>query len=624
MSAEAFLQALLGDNASLKSLTALLIARTTGNPFFLEESVRTLVETGVLVGEPGAYRLAQALPTIQVPTTVQAVLAARIDRLPAEAKRLLQTAAVIGTEVPWPLLHAMADVPEAELQRHLTALQSAEFLYETRLFPEYEYTFKHTLTHEVAYSSLLLERRRELHARIVAALEALAGERVAEQVERLAYHALRGEVWGKALVYCRQAGEKAMAQSAHHEAVGYFEQALSTLPHLPETREPREQAIDLRLALRSALRPLGDFRHMLATLREAEALAVALDDPHRLGQVSLFLSIHFYYMSAPDHAIASARRALALGTASGDAILHALANNYLGLAYLGHGDYHRAVDCLRQAVASFDGAWRHERFGQVILPAVSSRAVLTVCHAELGRCAEGRALGAEGLQIAETVDRPESLMFASWGAGLLALRQGDLRRALPRLERAVGICYEADLPAYLVWMAAALGSAYTLSGRVADAVPLLTQTMEQSVATGRVLFETLCRLSLGETHLIAGHLEEAHALAERALALARARQERGHEAYALRLLGEIAAHRPRPDVDQAAAHYRQALALAEALGMRPLQAHCHRSLGTLYATTGQRQQARTALSMAIEMYTSMAMTFWLPQTEAALAQVEGR
>jgi len=188
VSAEAFLQALLGDNASLKSLTALLIARTTGNPFFLEESVRTLVETGVLVGEPGAYRLAQALPTIQVPTTVQAVLAARIDRLPAEAKRLLQTAAVIGTEVPWPLLHAMADVPEAELQRHLTALQSAEFLYETRLFPEYEYTFKHTLTHEVAYSSLLLERRRELHARIVAALEALAGERVAEQVERLAYH----------------------------------------------------------------------------------------------------------------------------------------------------------------------------------------------------------------------------------------------------------------------------------------------------------------------------------------------------------------------------------------------------------------------------------------------------
>ena len=156
-----------------------------------------------------------------------------------------------------PLLHAIADVPEAVLQRHLTALQSAEFLYETRLFPEHAYTFKHALTHEVAYSSLLLERRRVLHARIVEALEALAGDRVAEQVERLAHHALRGEVWDKALAYCQQAGAKAMARSAYREAVGYFEQALSALPHLPEACDTHEQAIDLRFALDSALQPSG-------------------------------------------------------------------------------------------------------------------------------------------------------------------------------------------------------------------------------------------------------------------------------------------------------------------------------------------------------------------------------
>ena len=252
-SADEVLQALLGDDPSLAPLKPLLIARTEGNPFFLEESVRALVETEVLVGERGAYRLAHALQSLQVPATVQAVLAARIDRLPPEAKRLLQTAAVIGTEVPLPLLQAIAEVPEESLQRSLAQLQATEFLYETRLFPEHEYTFKHALTHEVAYGSLLLERRRVLHARIVEALEALAGDRVAEQVERLAHHALRGEVWDKALAYCRQAGEKAMARSAYREAVGYFEQALSALPHLPETRDTREQAIDLRLALRTAL-----------------------------------------------------------------------------------------------------------------------------------------------------------------------------------------------------------------------------------------------------------------------------------------------------------------------------------------------------------------------------------
>ena len=297
-SAEDFLQALLGDDPSLAPLKQLLIARTEGNPFFLEESVRTLVETGVLVGTPGAYRLAQALPTIQVPATVQAVLAARIDRLPPEEKRLLQTAAVIGTEVPFALLQAIAELPEADLHRGLAHLQAAEFLYEASLFPELVYTFKHALTHEVAYSGLLLERRRVLHARIVEALEALAGDRVAEQVERLAHHALRGEVWDKALAYFRQAGEKAMTRSAYREAVGYFEQALSALPHLPEQRDTREQAIDLRLALRSALLPSGDFGRILAYLREAEALAAALDDPRRLGQVSAFLSRHFHYMRA--------------------------------------------------------------------------------------------------------------------------------------------------------------------------------------------------------------------------------------------------------------------------------------------------------------------------------------
>jgi predicted ATPase len=180
--ADELLQALLGDDPSLAPLTPLLIARTAGNPFFLEESVRTLVETRVLVGEPGAYRLAQALPTIQVPATVQAVLAARIDRLPPEDKHLLQTAAVIGTEVPLPLLQAIADMPEVVLHRGLAHLQAAEFLYETRLFPEADYTFTHALTHEVAYGSLLLERRRVLHARLVEAIEALAPERGAEAV----------------------------------------------------------------------------------------------------------------------------------------------------------------------------------------------------------------------------------------------------------------------------------------------------------------------------------------------------------------------------------------------------------------------------------------------------------
>jgi len=410
--------------------------------------------------------------------------------------------------------------------------------------------------------------------------------------------------------------------------VGYFEQALSALEHLLETRDTREQAIDLRLVLCRALQTSGALERILTYLREAEALAEILDDPRRLGRVSDHLSNHFRRVGAYDQASATAQRALALATASGEVVLQALSNVRLGQVYQMQGDNRRAIACLQQTVVSLDEARRREHLGQTSMPVVQPYdfvqpyALLAWCHAELGTFAEGRALGDEGLRIAEAVTHPTSLMMAYWGIGRLALRQGDLRRALPWLERALNIYQDTDNPALFPLVAATLGTAYTLDGRVADAVSLLTQAMEQVTATERVDFQALCRLSLGEAYVLAGHLEEARALAARTLVLVRERQERGNEAYALRLLVEIAAHREPPEIEQAEAYYQQALALAEELGLRPLQAHCHLGLGTLYAKTGQREPARTELSTAIERYRTMEMTFWLLQTEAALAQVE--
>src|SRR6266496_2505502 len=248
-----------------------------------------------------------------VPATVQAVLAVRIDRLAPEDKRLLQIAAVIGTEVPFALLRAIADLPEAALHHSLTHLQAAEFLYETRLFPESDYTFTHTLTHEVAYGSLLLERRRGLHARLVEALEALAPE----QVERLAYHALRGEVWDKAVTYCQQAGARAYDRAAFREAVASFDQALQALAHLPDHSDTRVLAIDLRLALGYPLAQLGEYGRWLALLGEAEALARALDDRARLGRVLAGMAEGRRLTGYNDGAMAAARQALELAAALG-------------------------------------------------------------------------------------------------------------------------------------------------------------------------------------------------------------------------------------------------------------------------------------------------------------------
>jgi class 3 adenylate cyclase/tetratricopeptide (TPR) repeat protein len=622
VSAHELLYALLGDDPSLEPLKRLLIARTEGNPFFLEESVRTLVETEMLVGAPGAYRLAQPLTSLQMPATVQAVLAARIDRLPPEEKHVLQTAAVIGMDVPLPLLQAIAELSEAALYRGLAHLQAAEFLYETRLFPEHAYTFKHALTHEVAYRSLLQERRRALHARIVETLETLAGDRLADQVERLADHAVRGEVWDKALRYCRQAGAKAMERSASREAVGCYEQALAALEHLPEHRTLREQAVDLQVDLYSARLVLGQLERVLHDLRTAKTLAEALDDPRRLGRVSLCMAQCFLMARQYDRAMASSQRALALAAATGDRYTPIEANNFLGLVYFLQGNYQQAMDANRRAMALLEGAQRYERFGQFILPAVRCRTYLSLCLAEVGAFAEGIAVGEEGLHIAEAVKHPVSLVEAYRSVGLSYLRQGDRHQALPLLERAVGLCEEADMPFHFSLLAPVLGTAYILCGRVDEAVRLLERMLEQTASSGRIGGQVPLLFTLGEAHLHAGRLEEASPLAARALEQARTRQERGHEAYALRLLGDIAAHHDPPEVEAAEASYRQALALAEELGMRPLVAHCHLSLGSLYARTGQRQQARPELSAAIELYRAMEMTFWLPQTEAALAQVD--
>jgi tetratricopeptide (TPR) repeat protein len=263
----------------------------------------------------------------------------------------------------------------------------------------------------------------------------------------------------------------------------------------------------------------------------------------------------------------------------------------------------------------------YEYLGLPGLASVHSRTHLVYSLAECGAFAEGKAPAEEAVRIAEAADHPFSRVAAYIAVGYRLLRQGELPQAIPVLERALDLVQVAHLQLIVPWVAAPLGAAYALAGRTPEALPLLEQAVEQAVAR-RHLFEHALRVVwLGEGYLLAGRLDEACTQAQCALAFARAHQEQGHEAYALRLLGETAGHRDPSDVEPAAAHYQQALALAEALGMRPLQAHCHLGLGTLYTKIGQWEQARAALSTAIELYRPMEMTFWLLQAEAALVRV---
>jgi tetratricopeptide (TPR) repeat protein len=591
---------------------------------FLEESVHTLVETGALVGERRAYHLVKTLDSLQVPATVQAVLTARIDRVPPEDKRLLQTAAVIGTEVPWPLLQAIADVPEEILHQGLTRVQAAEFLYEVRLFPELVYTFKHALTHEVAYGSLLQERRRALHARIVEAMEGLYADRLIDQVERLAHHAVRGELWDKALAYCRQAGGRAEARSAYREAVASFEQALAALEHLPECHETLEQAIDLRLDLRNALLPLDEQARLFDHLRAAEPLAERLGDPQRLGRIVSSLCFSFSIMDEHDRAIAAGQRALALATTSGAFDVQVNAQNNLGVAYFVAGNYRQLLDVAQQMIAVLTGERLYERFGLPIFPSLLFRSWAAGCLAELGDFAEGARIGEEAVRLAEAGAQPNSMVIVLYCVGLCYRRQGVLQKVIPMLERGLALVQSAGLALQFPITASLLSAVYALAGRAAEALPLLDQMLERLATGRRMLHQALVLTELSEACLLVGRVDEASALAARLLELSHTHTGYVYQAHACRLLGEVARRREPPDLDQAATHYRQALALAEEVGMRPLQAHCHFGLGTLYAKTDQAEQARVELSTAINLYRAMEMTFWLPEAEVVLAQVEGR
>jgi tetratricopeptide (TPR) repeat protein len=453
-------------------------------------------------------------------------------------------------------------------------------------------------------------------------MEGLSADRLTEQVERLAHHAMRGELWDKALAYCWQAGDRATTRSAYREAVAYFEQALAALAYLPERHETLAQAIDLRLDLRNALLPLDEQARLLEHLRTAEPLAERLGDPQRFGRLISFLCFSFSVMGEHDRAIAAGQRALALAMTSGafDVQVHAQSN--LSMAYYAAGDYRQALDVAQRTIAVLTGERLYERFGLPTFPGLLGRGYVALGLAELGGFAEGAGMGEEAIRLAEAVAQPSSMLGVLYRVGLFYRRQGVLQKAIPMLERALALGQSTGILLQFPMTASLLSAAYALAGRAAEALPLLDQMLERLATGRRMLLHALVLTELSEACLLVGRVAEASALAARLLELSHTHTGHGYQAHAYRLLGEVARRREPPDVDQAATHYRQALSLAEALGMRPLQAHCHRGLGTLHAQIGQAEQARAALSTAIDLYRTMDMAFWVPQTEAELAQVD--
>ena len=539
------------------------------------------------------------MPALAIPATLHEALLARLDRL-GSAKGVAQLGATLGRQFPYALLRAVAPLEDEPLQRDLATLVAAELLYQRGQPPRAVYTFKHALIQEAAYESVLKRVRRQTHQRIVQVLEAQFPETAATAARTAGPPCAAGRAVGPGRGLFPAGWGTGVGPLGLSGGGGRLRAGAGSLAAPP--REPRHTRAGHRSPPRAAQCALAPGRAR-AALRQLTGSRKPSPRPWAThtgwGGSRSICSPILWQACEPDHALASGQRALAIAAALGEVGLTVAAQYYLGNVYRSLGDYRQAVELLPKERGVSPRRAAPGALRSAGLASVLSRSHLVASLAECGAFAEGRAPAEEGVRIAEAADHPYSRVMAYWAMGFRALRQGDLPQAIPVLERALDLAQEAHIRLLVPWVAAPLGAAYALAGRTAEALPLLEQAVEQAVAM-RFMFDHALRVVwLGEAYLLRrpagrgvhpgaagpGVLPGAPGTGPRSLRPAAPRRGRG-------------AAQP-PEVEQAEAHYQQALALAEELGMRPLQAHCHRGLGTLYGQMGRLEQARAALSTAI-------------------------
>jgi len=600
------------DESSLTRLEERIWTLSEGNPFVIVESLREVLDTARRPNLPG-------LPAL--PEKVQELIIGRFERLNEAGQNLVATAAVIGRDFEFRLLQRAADAGEAEAASAVESLVRTQILHSVGD----RFDFTHERFREVAYGRLLAMRRRMLHARVATALEEVyaasdATEMVqrdclSEHIERIAYHAVRGELLEKAVPYLRQVGANAFARSAYRESASAFQQALEAVGHLPETSQTLEQTIDLHFDLRHSLFPLGELDQALAHLREAERLATRLGDQRRLAMSLTLLGNLAMLTGHSAEAQTLARGALDIADSLGDFRLQARATYTLGVVSANAGQYRQAEESLRTVVGWLDGQPR-ENFGLPGLPVVTARGFLAGALGEQGEFAEGITIGQEAIRLGEVLDNPYGLIWACFCLALAYCARGDLGPAIALLERAADLCRVRHVVLFAPRVAGALGHARALSGRIEEGVVLVEQALRAPESAAMGGYYALVLAQHAEVCGLAGRAEEALESAQRAAEVARTRGLRGNEAYALRLLGDFASH--RGSLAAAHEHYWRALALAKELEMRPLVARCHLGLGVLCRHTGDAG-ARQHLTTAVGELSRMGMQTWREQAEAELA-----
>ncbi len=629
--ARELLRELLGDAAGLAPLEHLILKQTEGNPFFIEEVVQTLIEEQVLRGERGHYRLEQIPTALHIPTTVQGVLAARIDRLGTAEKALLQTLAVIGKAFPWSLLARVAPQPEDALKSLLARLQAGEFIYEQPSFPEVEYSFKHGLTQEVTYGSLLSERRCALHERTAQAIEALFGAQLEEHCSELAHHFSRSGNAPKAVQYLHCAGRQAVQRSADAEAAGHLTRALALLETLPDTPERAKQELALQITLGPAWMASKGFAapEVEATYTRALTLCRQLGETIELFPALLGLRTFYINRGELPTARKLGEQLLALAQEAQDPALLVQAHRALGTSLYSLGELEPARAQLEQALALYDPRQHYSpAFFYGLEPGVLGLAYVALVLWLLGYPDQALARSQAALALAQTLSHPPASAEALIVAAELHLFRREAQPTRELAQATVALATEHGFPYWLASGTIFSGWALAAQGRAAEGIERMQQGLGAYRATGAEFWRPHFLALLAEAYGRAGQAEAGLKTLAEALAEADRTQERAYEAELHRLKGELTLLQPSREGkeadgrDEAEACFLKAIAIARQQGARSLELRAVMALSRLWRQQGKPGDARQMLAETYGWFTEGFDTMDLQEARALLAELD--
>ena len=620
-SANALLDGLLGTAPELDALKAHVLRHTGQVPLFIEEVARQLVNRGILNGDAGRFATKAPWDALEIPPTVQGVIASRIDRLAKEDKALLQLASVVGPRVSTRLLGAVTGMPAAQLQSRLWSLEILDFLVESRWLASPEYEFAHDLIREVAYDSILRSQREQLHRQILMALEAGSAGREEDVAEALCHHAVKAQDWMKADHYGQMAAQKAFARSAFRDATGYFQIAMDAVDKLPFSTAREQRAIDLRIEARLSFAALGNIEPWFGLCRDAEARSEKIgDERRRLASIAIrAAALNFY--GTPYEAVTAGERAVALANELTELRWLGFAEYGLGQAYFVAGRYRDAEACLNRAIARFVNA------PEKVPPGTTGSSLLILCYmmkaiiyASIGEFDESQQSSSQASDLAQSSGRPYDLIAAGYGRGVVQTFQGNLEEAESVLDEAASLSRENEVRLFLPLVLCALGNLYLQTGRAADARDILLKAKDEAEALGHAASTVLASVYLASAYAHLGDIPRGLELARACQAGAKQKGYQSLEASALFAESGILFLQGPAAAADAIAKFERTIEIAARLEARPLLGSAKGTLARLLANSGKKAEAQEELVQAIALFARSKMTIQLERAKATLSK----